>query len=94
MAAEGYDDRESINLGAGHEITIADLVRKVAQMTGFQGDIVWNRSMPDGQPRRSIDTTRARELFGFEATTPFDEGISRTIAAYESARVGAADAPA
>lgn len=94
VAAERYDGRAPVNLGVGREITIADLVATIARLTGFAGDIRWDPQMPDGQPRRSVDPRRARELIGFEATTPFEEGLRRTIAWYEDARVGAALATA
>ena len=90
LAAERYNGREPVNLGVGREISIADLVTTIARMTGFGGDIHWDPSMPDGQPRRSVDPRRARELFGFDARTPFEEGLQRTIAWYEDARVGQA----
>ena len=94
LAAERYDGRAPVNLGVGREISIADLVSAIATMTGFKGDIRWNASMPDGQPRRSVDPRRARQLFGFEARTPFEEGLQRTIARFEDARVGSVAAPA
>ena len=68
-----------VNLGAGFEITIRDLVEKIRRLLGFEGRIVWDPSQPDGQPRRCLDTSRAR-AFGFQASTAFDEGLSRTIA--------------
>ena len=67
-----------MNLGAGFEITIRELAEKIRRLVGFEGRIVWDPSKPDGQPRRSLDTSRAR-AFGFEATMDFDEGLSRTI---------------
>ena len=79
MATERYDDSEPVNLGAGFEITIHDLVEKIREMTGFEGEIVWDSSKPDGQPRRCLDVTRAKERFGFEARVSFDEGLRRTI---------------
>ncbi len=82
LATEQYNDPEPVNLGAQHEIRIAELVPLIAEMTGFQGRVVWDASKPDGQPRRSLDTTRARERFGFEARTDFREGLSRTIEWY------------
>lgn len=84
LAAERYDDPESINVGAGFEITIRDLAEKIAQLTGFDGEIVWDASQPDGQPRRKLDTSRAKERFGFEATTGFDEGLRTTIDWFEA----------
>lgn len=79
MAAEAYDDPAPVNLGAGFEITIGDLAEKIRTLTGFEGEIVWDTSKPDGQPRRSLDTSRAKQAFGFEAQTDFDEGLMRTI---------------
>ncbi len=82
LAAERYDGPEPVNLGAGKEISIRELAGLVADVVGFQGKIVWDTSMPNGQPRRSVDATRARELFGFEARTSLREGLERTIAWY------------
>ena len=84
LATERYDEPEPINVGAGFEITIKDLSEKIAQLTGFSGDLVWDASQPDGQPRRKLDTSRARERFGFEATTGFDEGLRATIEWFEA----------
>ncbi|HEY4621284.1 MAG TPA: GDP-L-fucose synthase [Gaiellaceae bacterium] len=86
LAAERYDGPEPVNLGAGKEISIRDLAELVADVTGYEGRIVWDTSKPGGQPRRSIDASRARELFGFEARMPLREGIERTVAWYRSAR--------
>ena len=85
LAAERYDGAEPVNLGAGREISIRDLAELIADVTGFRGSISWDTAMPNGQPRRSVDGTRARELFGFEARTPLREGIVRTVAWYRSA---------
>jgi GDP-L-fucose synthase len=79
MAAEAYDDPEPVNLGTGFEITIRELAEMIKAMTGFPGRIAWDTSKPDGQPRRCLDVTRARERFGFEATMPFEEGLRRTV---------------
>lgn len=79
MATERYDDPEPVNLGAGMEITIKELAEKIRDLTGFDGQITWDTSKPDGQPRRCLDTTRAKERFGFEAQMPFEEGLRRTI---------------
>ena len=84
LAAERYDGPEPVNLGAGKEISIRDLAEIVADVVGYQGKITWDTSMPNGQPRRSIDATRARELFGFEARTPLREGLERTVAWYRA----------
>lgn len=78
LATEFYDDSEPVNLGAGFEITIAELVRRIAELTGFKGKIIWDTSKPDGQPRRRLDTSRAKELFGFEAKVVFAEGLRKT----------------
>jgi GDP-L-fucose synthase len=85
LAAEHYDDSEPVNLGSGMEISIKDLVETIAKATGFEGKLVWDTSKPNGQPRRCLDTTRAREWFGFEAQMPFDEGLKRTVAWYRNA---------
>jgi GDP-L-fucose synthase len=82
LAAERYDGAEPVNLGAGKEISIRELAELIADVVGFNGQIVWDSSMPNGQPRRSVDATRARELFGFEARTPLREGLERTVAWY------------
>ncbi|MBC8379050.1 MAG: GDP-L-fucose synthase [Planctomycetes bacterium] len=79
LATEKYDGDEPVNIGAGFEITIKDLVEKIARLTGFEGEIRWDPSKPDGQPRRCLDTSRAKEHFGFEAKTDFDTGLKATI---------------
>ena len=79
LAAEKYDGAEPVNLGAGFEITIKALAEKIKQFTGFKGRLIWDTSKPDGQPRRCLDTSRAKEYFGFEAQVVFDEGLKRTI---------------
>ncbi len=79
LATERFNGPEPVNIGAGMEITIKDLVTKIAKMTGFGGDIVWDASKPDGQPRRCLDVSRAKSLFGFEAETDFDSGLKKTI---------------
>jgi GDP-L-fucose synthase len=84
LAAERYDGPEPVNVGAGKEISIRSLAELVAELTGFAGEIRWDESMPNGQPRRSLDASRARELFGFEAKTPLREGLERTIAWYRA----------
>jgi GDP-L-fucose synthase len=85
LAAERYDGPDPVNLGTGSEISIRELAELVADVTGFEGEIRWDTSMPNGQPRRSLDTARARELFGFEARTPLRHGLERTVAWYRSA---------
>lgn len=79
MAAERYSDLEPVNLGSGMEISIKDLAQFIAKLTGFEGEIVWDTTKPNGQPRRGLDTSRAKEFFGFEAEMPFEEGLRRTI---------------
>lgn len=86
LAAEKYDGTEPVNLGAGFEISIKDLVELIAKLTGFTGKIVWDSSKPDGQPRRCLDTTRAFEYFGFKAHTNFEEGLKKTIEWYKENR--------
>jgi GDP-L-fucose synthase len=77
-----------VNLGAGQEISIRELAELVADVTGYTGGIVWDETKPGGQPRRSVDASRARNLFGFEARMPLREGIERTVAWYRSAVAG------
>jgi GDP-L-fucose synthase len=79
MAAERYNSSEPVNLGSGMEISIKDLAELIAKLTGFEGEIVWDTSKPNGQPRRALDVQRAKEFFGFEAAMPFEEGLRRTI---------------
>jgi GDP-L-fucose synthase len=81
-AAERYDGPEPVNLGSGAEISIRELAELVAELVGFDGRIEWDTSMPNGQPRRSLDASRARELFAWGARTPLREGLERTIAWY------------
>ena len=82
LATERYDGAEPVNIGAGFEISVKELVGLIAELTGFRGRVVWDTSKPNGQPRRSLDTSRAWEAFGFRARTPFREGLERTIAWY------------
>jgi GDP-L-fucose synthase len=84
LATERYEDAEPVNLGVGQEITIRELVKLIVRLTRFKGETRWDASKPDGQPRRALDTRRAREKFGFIAETPFDEGLRKTINWYES----------
>lgn len=79
LAAERFDGPEPVNLGTGREISIKDLSGLIARLVGFEGDIVWDTSKPDGQPRRQLDVTRAKELLGFEARTTLEEGLRKTI---------------
>ncbi|MEX2613465.1 MAG: GDP-L-fucose synthase [Gaiellaceae bacterium] len=87
LAAARYDGREPVNLGAGREISIRELAELIADVTDYRGRIVWDTSKPGGQPRRSVDASRAHELFGFEARTSLRDGIERTVAWYRSNRV-------
>jgi GDP-L-fucose synthase len=82
LAAERYNGAEPVNLGSAYEISIKELLEMIAAETGFGGEICWDRSKPNGQPRRKLDTSRARALFGFEAKTPFAVGLDRTIGWY------------
>ncbi len=82
LATERYDGAEPANIGAGFEISIKELAKVIAELTGFQGVVVWDTTKPNGQPRRCLDTSRARELFGFRAKTDFREGLRRTIERY------------
>jgi GDP-L-fucose synthase len=84
-AAELYDGPEPVNLGTGVETSVRELAETIADLTGFAGGIRWDTSMPNGQPRRSLDTSRAAELFGFRAATPLREGLQKTIAWYREA---------
>jgi GDP-L-fucose synthase len=86
LATERFDEPEPVNIGVGFEISIKDLVHQIARLTGFEGQITWDPSKPNGQPRRMLDTTRARERFGFVAKTGFEEGLKRTIEWYEKRR--------
>jgi GDP-L-fucose synthase len=79
LAAERYDGAEPVNLGTGREIKIRDLVDMIVELTGFRGHVIWDRSKPDGQPRRCLDTTKAKALFGFEARTFLEEGLRQTV---------------
>jgi len=87
LGAERYNGGDPVNLGSGTEISIADLVRLISRLTGFEGKIVWDASRPDGQPRRCLDTSKAEHLFGFKANTPFEVGLRKTIEWYESTAV-------
>jgi GDP-L-fucose synthase len=86
LATERYDDPEPVNLGAGFEIGIRDLAELIAEQTGFRGKLVFDRSKPDGQPRRMLDVSRAEKRFGFKATTDFRAGLRRTIDWYRAQR--------
>jgi GDP-L-fucose synthase len=84
LAAERYDEADPVNLGVGSEITIRDLTELIVRLTGFKGEIRWDATKPNGQPRRALDTSRAREKFGFDAATSFEDGLRRTIEWYEA----------
>ena len=88
LAAERYDGLEPVNLGAGWEISIKELAELIAKHVGYEGKIIWDTSKPNGQPRRKLDVSRAREFFGFEAAVPFDEGVERTVAWWDENREG------
>jgi GDP-L-fucose synthase len=82
LAADVYSGEAPLNIGTGAEIAIRDLASEIAELTGFRGEIVWDLAMPNGQPRRRLDTTRAEEVLGFQARTPLHEGLEKTIAWY------------
>jgi GDP-L-fucose synthase len=84
LAAQQYDGADPVNLGTGDEISIRELASAIADATGYSGEIVWDDSKPNGQPRRRLDVERAKEQFGFSARTPFREGIERTVAWYRA----------
>ena len=86
LAARDYDESAPVNLGTGREVLIRDLVAMIARLTGFEGEVRWQKSKPDGQPRRQLDVTRAFEKFGFRAQTSLEEGLRRTIEWYEAER--------
>jgi len=86
LATERYNSSEPVNIGSSFEISIKDLTETIARLTGFNGTTRWDTTKPNGQPRRKLDTTRAREAFGFEAKTDFEEGLKRTIAWYANER--------
>jgi GDP-L-fucose synthase len=82
LATARYDGTEPVNVGAGFEISVAELVDRIVALTGFEGRVVWDGSKPDGQPRRCLDTSRAEREFGFRARTPFADGLERTVRWY------------
>ena len=86
LATERYEKDAPVNLGAGFEISIKDLVLLIARLTGFKGEITWDATKPDGQPRRCLDTSRAAREFGFRATTTFEDGLKKTIEWYRAVR--------
>lgn len=87
LATELYNSSDPVNLGAGHEISIKNLVEMIAHLTGYEGQIKWDKARPNGQPRRALDTGKAETLFGFKAKTPLEEGLRRTIEWYEQKRL-------
>jgi len=89
LGADRYDGADPVNLGVGREITIRELVELIVRLTRFEGEIRWDATKPDGQPRRALDTSRAREAFGFTAATSFEDGLRATIEWYEATRAGA-----
>lgn len=92
LAALHYDEPDPVNIGAGFEISMQDLARLIAGKVGYQGQIVWDTSRPNGQPRRRLDVSRAKQKFGFEARFGFDEGLDKTITWYRSQRGSSAEA--
>jgi|WetSurMetagenome_2_1015567.scaffolds.fasta_scaffold22249_2 GDP-L-fucose synthase len=86
LATEKYNGAEPVNLGSGSEISIKDLAEKIARLSGFTGTLAWDTTKPNGQPRRGLDTSRAEKLFGFKASTSFEEGLRRTIDWYRQHR--------
>jgi len=84
LATERYEGDGPVNLGSGTEISIRELVELIARLTGFKGEIRWDATKPDGQPRRMLDTSRAERLFGFRAKTSFEEGLRETIDWYKT----------
>jgi GDP-L-fucose synthase len=86
LAAENYNSSEPVNLGSGMEISIKQLAHKIADLTGYEGEFIWDTSKPNGQPRRALDVSKAEKYFGFRAQTPFDEGLRQTIAWYRKER--------
>ncbi len=86
LASEKYNGSDPVNLGSGYEISIRDLVEMIARLIGFEGELVWDTSKPNGQPRRGLDVSRAESRFGFRAGTPFEEGLRRTIEWYKEQR--------
>jgi len=86
LASEKYNGSDPVNLGSGHEISIKDLAEMIAWLTGFKGNLVWDTTKPNGQPRRGLDISRAEKLFGFRAAMPFEEGLRRTVEWYSQNR--------
>ena len=86
LAAERYNKADPVNIGSGHEITVGELAALLCKLTGFEGELIWDRTQPDGQPRRRLDVTRAEREFGFLAKTSLADGLQRTIEWYRSCR--------
>ena len=86
LAAERYNGREPVNLGSGNEISIRDLAQTIARLTGFKGELIWDTTKPNGQPRRALDVSRAEESFGFRAKMSFEEGLCRTVEWYQKTK--------
>ncbi len=92
LAAERYDSSDPVNIGTGQETTIRDLAETISSLTGFEGETVWDDTRPDGQPKRYLDVSRAKERIGFEAEMPLDEGLRRTIDSFRASRAAAGSA--
>lgn len=90
LATQRYDKPDPVNIGAGFEISIKDLTHKIAKLMKFKGKIIWDKTKPDGQPRRMLDTAKAKKEFGFVAKTPFDDGLRKEIEWYEKIALGKA----
>ncbi len=88
MAAESYEKSDPVNLGSGEEISIRDLVHMIKEKVGYEGEVEWDTARPDGQPRRKLDVSKAREEFGFQSETPFKEGLHKTIEWYRENMLG------
>lgn len=86
LAAERYNESKPVNLGSSHEITIKELMQTIANLTGYNGSVIWDTSKPNGQPRRKLDTSLAHRVFGFCSSTTFEDGLSRTINWYQHAK--------
>ena len=86
MATEKYNKSDPINIGSGFEISIKDLTKLIVKLTGFNGKVVWDKSKPDGQPKRRLDVTKAKEEFGFEARMKFENGLKKTISWYQKTK--------
>jgi len=86
LASERYNKNDPVNIGAGFEISIKDLVKLIAKLTGFHGRIIWDKTKPNGQPRRQLDTTKAEKEFGFKAKTSFEEGLKKTVEWYRQVK--------